>query len=244
MIERTSIPPTVTVTDQTVNTTGFSEQWHQQVCELAEELAKLNREAETGRTIVAIGGASGSSKSTTAAVLQHLLTPALSATVVHVTLDGYHYPRSVLREQRDICGDPLLLHKGRFDTYDTPALQRDLALFSAGRELAFPTYSRGTHDPVPEAIPCATGNAVLILEGLWLLFDATPWREIANFYYDRTIFFDAPAATRAENTITRHARGGRARADSERYYEENDAKNAELIRQHVIPHDRDVFWEE
>lgn len=238
-----AIPDTVTVTGQEIDTTGFSDQWRQRVSELTATINTAYQDAAKSRYIVAIAGPSGTSKSTTAAVLHHTLNANTGLQVLHVNLDAYHYPRSVLRETLDRNAEPLLIHKGRFDTYDTPSLQRDLALFSAGMNVIFPEYSRVLHDPVANQIECSTGNTILILEGLWLLFDAPPWRDIAEFYYDLTFYFHAPEQFQKHNTIARHERGGRTHEDSVRHYRESDAWNAKLITQHVIPHDHDVYWE-
>lgn len=236
------LPDTVHVTGHKVETGGFSPHWRESVIDIARKIAAAQQKSEKSRYIVAIGGASGSSKSTTVAVLKELLPSLVSASVVSVGLDGYHYPRALLRDRLDPNGDPLILHKGRFDTYDTPALQRDLAHFAAGHEVLFPVYSRIVHDPLPQQTTCATGNAILLLEGLWLLYAAEPWQSINEHYYDLTLFFHGPTSFLAANTIGRHTRGGRSQTESQQYYRENDAIHAKLVTENIVPPDLAVYW--
>lgn len=233
-----SFPEEVTVTDQVIDVSGFSDAWRKDVRELAARIADAYRGSGQERFITAIGGASGSSKSTTTQVLRRLLT-AHGLPAAAVGQDGYHFPQTHLRSKLDSRGEPLSAHKGRFDSYDVPSLKRDLERFKSGEPLSFPEYSRKAHDPIAEAIPVA-GPALLLIEGLWLLYDAPPWSEMLSLY-DLKVFFRAEPPVRMRNTVARHVRGNeRALEDAERFYEESDRPNGEMLLAHVAPHDLDV----
>lgn len=236
------LPKQVTVTDQIVDISYFSEQWKENVIKLAEKILSEYNARDRSRFIVAIGGASGSSKSTTSVVLEHLLNnirPDLHT--LNVGQDGYHYKQDYLEVNQDANGEPLAKHKGRYDSFDTYSIKRDLEKFIAGNEVSFPAYSRKIHDPIPDAVTCDKESAILLFEGLWLLYDEKPWNEILNLC-DLTVFFHAPADIRKSNTITRHIRGSERSPElASSFYEQSDARNAELILAKVSGHDLDFY---
>lgn len=236
------LPKEITVTDQVIDISSFSEQWKDNVIKLAEKILNEYKASNKSRFIVAIGGASGSSKSTTAVVLEHILNnmkPDLLT--LNVGQDGYHYKQDCLEKNLDSNKEPLANHKGRFDSFDTDLMRRDLEMFIAGNKVNFPVYSRKIHNPIDNALTCSEDTALLLFEGLWLLYDEKPWNEILNLY-DLTIFFHAPADTRKSNTLTRHIRGKEHSLElASSFYEKSDAKNAELILAKISDHDLDFY---
>jgi pantothenate kinase len=237
-----SFPTKVDVTDLVVDISGFSQQWKDDVTRLAQQITDSYRASGKERYVVAIGGASGSSKSTTAKVLEILVRHA-DVPAISVGQDGYHFRQDYLLHTCDSGGRLLAEHKGRHDTFDVLAIKSDLERFSNGEKVAFPTYSRKIHDPLANAIHVEE-RALLIFEGLWLLYDAAPWNELLPFY-DMTIFFNAAPETRKSNTIARHVQGNEhSTSEAERFYTESDAVNAELVLRNVAKHDIDFFLSE
>jgi pantothenate kinase len=160
---------------------------------------------------------------------------------VAVSQDGYHFPQDHLLRTTDKNGKPLAEHKGRYDTFDVPAMKIDLERFRGGQNESFPGYSRRIHNPVPNAI-ATIGPTLLLLEGLWLLYDHAPWNELLPLY-DLRILFHTSAATLKNNTIKRHVRGAlRTATEAELFYEQSDAKNAELILSNIAKHDVDFVF--
>lgn len=239
---REHLPSEITVTDQVINISSFSEQWKENVIKLAEKILNGYETCSKSRFVVAIGGASGSSKSTTAVVLEYLLSnmkPDLF--ILNVGQDGYHYRQEYLENNLDSNGESLAKHKGRYDSFDIDSMKHDLEMFTAGDEVSFPVYSRKIHNPIDGALTCNTEAALLLFEGLWLLYDEKPWNEILNLY-DLTVFFHAPGDTRKNNTIARHVRGNEHSLElANSFYEKSDAKNAELILAKVSKHDLDFY---
>ena len=120
-----------------------------------------------GRTpfVIGVAGSVAVGKSTTARILQELLsrwphTPHVEL----VTTDGFLYPNAEL-ERRG-----LLQRKGFPESYDRRKLLRFVADVKAGRaEVRAPVYSHLTYDIVPGEEIVVRKPAVLIVEGLNVL---------------------------------------------------------------------------
>jgi len=234
----------VVVNDQTFDITSFSVQWKKNVVKLAEHILSEYQKSSKSRFIVTIAGASGSSKSTTAVVLEHLLMSSKSKVpVVNIGQDGYHFKHDFLEKTLDLKGEPLSNHKGRYDSFDFDSIKSDLHAFAQGKQVAFPSYSRKIHNPIDGAVLCKAGPALLIFEGLWLLYDHKPWNELIELY-DFTVFFHTPADIRKLNTITRHIRGDEhSPTAAEIFYEQSDAFNGKCLLAKISDHDFDFYYD-
>jgi pantothenate kinase len=236
-------PEKVIDTDQVLDVTEFSSQWKEEVLRLADRILEEYTKNNKPRFIVALGGASGSSKSLTAKVLEEILNKSQSdVRVITVGQDGYHFPQKHLLETHDENDEQLAAHKGRYDSYDVVSMKNDLNAFVEGKEVSFPLYSRKIHDPIENALQCTEQSCILIFEGLWLLYDAKPWNELLPIY-NLTVFIHAPADIRKRNTIERHVRGNeRSPQEAEIFYDQSDAKNADLIVNSISKHDFDFEY--
>jgi len=145
-----------------------------------------------------------------------------------ITIDAYHFPNQFLLSHFSE-GKQLKDVKGRFDTYDAKALAEDLKAFSAGETVSFPTYSRKLHDPVKNSIVLAAKEALLIVEGQWLLFDRAGWEEVGP-RLDYAIFIESDPMRAKGPVLKRHMAGGRTLEDALRHYELVDAKNSDLVQ--------------
>jgi hypothetical protein len=238
-----NFPDTVNVTEQVILTKDFSSEWKDNVAELARHILGEYKKEGKERFIVALGGPSGSSKSTTSAVLQEIIEAFQSKVpVIVVGQDGYHFAQEYLLKTCDENNEPLAKHKGRYDSFDCMAIKKDLESFVKGVKVSFPLYSRKIHDPIANAILCKDGPCLMIFEGLWVLYNEKPWNELLSLY-DYSIFIHAPADVRKLNTITRHVRGNEhSLTDAENFYNRSDAKNAELIDANISHHDYDFYY--
>jgi len=96
--------------------------------------------------------------------------------------------------------------------------------------VAFPAYSRKLHDPVPNSVLTTVPATLLLVEGLWLLFDQGGWeqvRPLLAFNY----FIDSDTERARQAVIKRHMTGGRTLEDASRHYEEVDGRNSALVLQ-------------
>jgi len=240
MIQSFVFPEEITISEQKFNIESFSNSWKSSILTLAERILNEYKKKGEGRFLVAIGGPSGTGKSTISTLLAEIINAQTESEALHVSLDGYHFEQNYLSNHEDIEGIKLAEHKGRYDSYNTEKLERDLISFSNVVSLSFPEYSRKEHNPIENAIECTTDRTILLLEGLWLLHNEEPWNRMTK-YYDFTVFFNSKQEFREKNTITRHVHGGRSQEESRLFYNKSDKLNDIKIMKNIIPHDLDFM---
>jgi type I pantothenate kinase len=142
--------------------------------------------------VIGIAGSVAVGKSTTARILQSLLSRSPKRPeVALITTDGFLYPNRVLEERG------LMERKGFPESYDLKRLMRFMADVKAGYpEVSAPVYSHLTYDILPEEKECVRQPEVLIVEGLNLLQAANghprhaPPLFVSDFF-DFSIYVDA-----------------------------------------------------
>jgi uridine kinase len=135
---------------------------------------------------IAVGGGSGSGKSTICSALRE----SLGGTAV-LDLDSYYLDRSAL--------SPVERARLNFDepaAFDVPLLVRQLAELRAGRPIEKPRYSFAEH--VRQGTARMTPAPVIVVEGLFALW----WPEIRDLL-DLKVFVDAPEETRFRRRLQR-----------------------------------------
>lgn len=222
-----NFPATLTVTEQTIDISGFNQQQKAFYLDLFRQTAGIYEAAGKSRVGIGIAGPTGAGKSVVAVLFKELAKQAhLPFAFEVVTIDAYHFPNSYLLSHFS-DGTPLKQVKGRFDTYDVPALAKNLTAFAAGETVAFPAYSRKLHDPVPNSVIISAPATLLILEGLWLLSDLGMWGQIRPLL-DYCYFIDSDKERARKAVIKRHMTGGRTLEDAARHYEHVDGRNSDL----------------
>jgi pantothenate kinase len=139
--------------------------------------------------IISIAGSVAVGKSTSARILQSLLSHWPKQRKVDlITTDGFLHPLAYLQEHN-------LLHKKGFPiSYNTPQLIRFLADIKSGKpNVTAPIYSHLTYDIIPDQFNVIHQPDILILEGLNVL---QPNRNQANELFvsdfvDFSIYVDA-----------------------------------------------------
>ena len=132
--------------------------------------AFLGQQIRPAPFIIAVAGSVAVGKSTTARLLQALVTqwPQRPHTEL-VTTDSFLYTNAVL-EQRGLSG-----RKGFPESYDRRALLRFVQQVRAGApEVTAPVYSHVAYDILPGQRQCVQRPDVLILEGINVLQPAPP----------------------------------------------------------------------
>jgi type I pantothenate kinase len=152
----------------------------------------LGKEAEEVPYVIGIAGSVGVGKSTTAEVLQALISLWPGRPKVDlISTDGFLYPNRVLRSRG------MLDRKGFPESYDLPLLLRFLADVKSGRaEVSAPIHSHLTYDIIPDQAQTVRRPAVLIVEGLNILEAGIlePYegqRVFVSDYFDFSIYVDA-----------------------------------------------------
>jgi pantothenate kinase len=222
-------PAALTVTEQTIDISGFTPAQKSFYCKLFWEVIGIYNDAKKSRVVIGVAGPTGAGKSVLAMLFKEFAKQVhLPFAFESITIDAYHYPNSYLYSHLS-AGVPLKQVKGRFDTYDVAQLCRDLTLFSAGGKVSFPIYSRKLHDPVPDSIHVEATAALLIVEGLWLLFEAAGWDRVRP-QLDFCYFIDSDREKTRAAVVKRHMTGGRTFDDANRHYEDVDGKNSDLTQ--------------
>ncbi len=150
--------------------------------------------AEDGKMpyIIGVAGSVAVGKSTTARVMQALLSRWPNTPKVElVTTDGFLHPNAVLQR------DGLMERKGFPESYDGTALIRFLSDIKAGRRhVKAPVYSHLTYDVVPDEHIEVDRPDILIVEGLNVLLPNRASREgkeipFVSDFFDFSVYLDA-----------------------------------------------------
>ena len=152
----------------------------------------LGKEAEEVPYVIGIAGSVGVGKSTTAEVLQALISLWPGRPKVDlISTDGFLYPNQELRSRG------MLDRKGFPESYDLTLLLRFLADVKSGRaEVSAPIHSHLTYDIIPDQAQHVRRPAVLIVEGLnileaGILEPSEGQRVFVSDYFDFSIYVDA-----------------------------------------------------
>jgi pantothenate kinase len=147
--------------------------------------ALLSEEGER-RRIVAIAGAPGSGKSTTAEQLKDRLNARRAGVADVFPMDGFHYDDMVLnaRGHRARKGAP---HTFDLDGYRT-ALERLRA--DGGREVAVPVFDRSIEIARAGGRIIEPSTRIVLTEGNYLLLDEPGWRDLGALF-DLTVMVEA-----------------------------------------------------
>lgn len=137
--------------------------------------------------VIGIAGSVAVGKSTSARILQALLTRWPEHPRVElITTDGFLYPNAVL-ESRGIMN-----RKGFPESYDTKRLVQFLREIKAGMpDVSAPVYSHIEYDIVKGDSQVVHQPDILIVEGLNVLQVGSDAMEFVSDYFDFSIYIDA-----------------------------------------------------
>jgi pantothenate kinase len=173
--------------------------------------------AGRGRYLFGIAGPPGSGKST----LAERVGAELDAPVV--AMDGFHLPNTVLLARG------LLRVKGAPETFDALAFVDTVgAIRDATHTVSCPGFDRTIDAPVADRVRIAPDDAVVIVEGNYLLLDRDPWASLSGLF-DAIAYLDVPVDLRRERLIDRHVEFGRDRIDAAEFVHRSDEANAVLV---------------
>lgn len=141
--------------------------------------------------IIGIAGSVAVGKSTTARVMQMLLSRLFKRQNVHlITTDGFLYPNEVLIERQ------LMDQKGFPESYDMERLIEFLGdVKSRKPHLKIPTYSHEVYDIVPDVYQEIIEPDILIVEGINVLQLPANQQIYVSDFFDFSIFVDAEPET-------------------------------------------------
>jgi len=232
-------PATLTVTEQTIDLSNLSPETWDYFVDMSNKIRERYLAIGKPRVVFALAGPGGAGKSVISAIFAHLMSDGTQDfEFINVGADAYHYSNQKLVDLG------LKEVKGRYDTYDIPALQSDLGNFKSGKPVRFPIYSRKIHEPIQNSLLCESKNALLWLEGGWLLYPEEGWGELVKLY-DYSYFITAAEEEVANQVINRHIMGGREVTEAKNFYEQSDTKNINLVLEKSLPANENLrFWKD
>ncbi|WP_297196029.1 type I pantothenate kinase [uncultured Pluralibacter sp.] len=143
--------------------------------------------------VISIAGSVAVGKSTTARVLQALLSRWPEHRRVElITTDGFLHPNEVLKERG------LMKKKGFPQSYDMHRLVKFVSDIKSGAaDVTAPVYSHLIYDVIPDGDKTVTHPDILILEGLNVLqsgmdYPHDPHHVFVSDFVDFSIYVDAP----------------------------------------------------
>jgi type I pantothenate kinase len=143
--------------------------------------------------VISIAGSVAVGKSTTARVLQALLSRWPEHRRVElITTDGFLHPNDVLKERG------LMKKKGFPQSYDMHRLVKFVSDIKSGvPDVTAPVYSHLIYDVIPDGDKTVTHPDILILEGLNVLqsgmdYPHDPHHVFVSDFVDFSIYVDAP----------------------------------------------------
>lgn len=221
-------PTHLEVTKQNIDVSFLTDMQKEFYINLFEEITALYSSVDKKRMIIGFAGPTGAGKSVTLALFKDLAKQYdLPFKIITLGIDAYSYTNEYLLSQQD-NEKTLKDSKGRFDTYDVNKLKNDLNKFLDDKDVSLPEYSRVTHNPIENTETIHDDSALLLIEGLWLLYDKNNWNEI-NPLLDYTIFITAEKERVRNATIKRHVTGGRTEEEASKYYDEIDSHNFDIV---------------
>ncbi|MEY8513404.1 type I pantothenate kinase [Lactococcus taiwanensis] len=146
----------------------------------------LQKIVKTPPLIIGISGSVAVGKSTTARLVQLLLSRAFPKLSVElVTTDGF------LRTTADLKAEGILDRKGFPESYDMEALIEFLYRVKNGETCELPIYSHEIYDILPDQVQIIDRPDILIVEGINVLQNPQNQMLYISDFYDFSIYVDA-----------------------------------------------------
>ncbi|WP_374284964.1 type I pantothenate kinase [Lactococcus sp.] len=146
----------------------------------------LQKIVKTPPLIIGISGSVAVGKSTTARLVQLLLSRAFKKLSVElVTTDGFLFPNQYLIDQQ------MLDRKGFPESYDMERLLEFLYQIKNGEDCQVPIYSHEIYDILPDQMQNIVNPDILIVEGINVLQSPQNQMLYVSDFYDFSIYVDA-----------------------------------------------------
>lgn len=184
------------------------------------------RQTPNRRTLVAIAGGPGSGKSSIAASISDAVSKK-GLKCQAVSIEGFIKPTDQLSPHQQQS-------KGAIDTFDGDAVVdffRKLRELGPGHELSCPGVDEdGKFEPIPDAESVHADSEVVVFEGIYMLADQDPWRQIEHLVDEKWFIYVQPDLVRQRVAERRMSKGKAGSMEESLWsYDEGDAKNNDFI---------------
>ncbi|KIW03086.1 uncharacterized protein PV09_05731 [Verruconis gallopava] len=193
------------------------------------------------RTIILLAGPPGSGKSTIAdeVVLRLNENSEKTGVVASVLpMDGFHLYRKELDQLPN--RDEAYKRRGAAWTFNADKLlalvkQLHHSKIYCTQTILAPGFNHLEKDPMEEAIAITPETNLLLVEGLWLLYQKEPWSSISD-YADDTWFVDVDPTLARDRVARRHIKSGIEKTwdAAVKRAEDNDLRNGDDVRQNLV----------
>ena len=173
-----------------------------QASELAVTILERYRNNDGKIFLVGVSGAPATGKSTLAEIIVDKLN-LNGVDTQYCPMDGFHFTNQELAEMHLGCV------KGKIETFDVGYFSECItSLRCDNKPFYWPIYSRKIHDPIPEGVLIRDKTKIFIVEGNYIFFNSTGWKEIKKCF-DLKIFLTASDEVLEFRLLKRHLTGGK-----------------------------------
>jgi len=221
---------------------GFSQENIENILiPLMRKLTDMQRE-QGRRIVVFLGAPIGSGKSVTASFLEKLshVVPDVEP-IQALGLDGFHYENAYLTTHEiEYQGQMhnMKAVKGWPETFNAQKVYEKIVELQSKETVLCPIYDRNIHDPVDDQL-CITAK-IVIIEGLWMMYDKGPWKKIQDLA-DYRIMLLAPFFVLRKRAVARKIRNGMTPEAARAYCDTSDCRATIRILDNMA--DADLYLE-
>lgn len=201
---------------------------YQDLSERAINLFETKKE----RVIIGVAGIPGSGKSTVTEAVSKIINKTHKCVVIG--LDGFHYTREYLRSLEN--SEEAFIRRGAYFTFDGEKCVEFVKSLRSRSTISAPSFDHKLKDPVDNGTIIPGDAEILIVEGLYVLLDIDPWKEISK-YLDDSWFITVDLDIARQRVAKRHVEAGIEPSMDKAYQrvDSNDVINAHLILESSIP---------
>ena len=150
--------------------------------------------------------------------------------VIQASVDDFHHPEKIRRRKGSLSPEGFY-----HDSYNYPALIKNLLIPlgpNGNRQYRTASFDLHTDNPVNQPFTTAPANAILLVDGIFLL------RPVLLAYWDLTIYIDADFTTTMKRGIARDEEIFGSTQKATQRYRERYVPGQKLYHQEARPLDR------
>ena len=155
-----------------------------------------------------------------------------------IGLDGFHRRNEYLEShEMEFEGQTYNMRKvkGWPETFDDEKVYRKIIELQQNDEVLCPIYDRNTHQPVEDQQKVTA--KIVIIEGLWMMYDAGPWKRVQELADYRIMLLGKIDLLR-KRAVARKIRGGMTPEAALEFFDRSDCRATNRILDHMAKANR------